>query len=83
MAGEIDATLQDTIEISQALLDTPQRDGFGFSGPPVKDELLGSGIAIGVRQSDTTLLIALNRALLTLKESGQYADIVNRYLQAE
>ena len=83
MAGEIDATLQDTIEISQALLDTPQRDGFGFSGPPVKDELLGSGIAIGVRQSDTTLRIALNSALLTLKESGQYADIVNRYLQAE
>ena len=83
MAGEIDATLQDTIEISQALLDTPQGDGFGFSGPPVKDELLGSDIAIGVRQSDTTLRIALNSALLTLRESGQYADIVNRYLQAE
>lgn len=80
VAGEIDATLQDTIEISQALLDTPQGNDFMFSGPPVSDELLGSGIAIGVRQSDANLRVALNTALLKLKENGQYSQIVDRYL---
>ena len=83
VAGEIDATLQDTIEISQALLDTSQGESFMFSGPPVSDELLGSGIAIGVRQSDANLRVALNMALQKLKENGRYSQIVDRYLKVE
>lgn len=83
IAGEIETTLQDTIEISQALLDTPQGQSFMFSGPPLTDELLGTGVAIGVRKSDEGLRTALNSALQKMKSNGQYSLIVNRYLKPE
>jgi len=79
-AGEIDATLQDTLEIAEAFLKTPQGKGFEFTGPVVIDERLGSAIAIGVRQQDRELREALNRALQSLKDSGRYTAIVSRYL---
>lgn len=79
-AGEIDATLQDTLEITEAFLKTPQGKDFEFTGPVVIDERLGSAVAIGVRQQDRELREALNRALQSLKGSGQYAAIVSRYL---
>jgi lysine/arginine/ornithine transport system substrate-binding protein len=80
LAGDIDATLQDAIEISAALLDTPQGADFGFSGPVITDALLGSGVAIGVRKTDPDLRDALNKALVRLKQNGQYASIIKRYL---
>lgn len=80
LAGAIDATLQDAIEISAALLDTPQGRAFGFSGPVITDDLLGSGVAIGVRKTDPDLREALNKALARLKQNGQYDPIIKRYL---
>jgi lysine/arginine/ornithine transport system substrate-binding protein len=80
LAGDIDATLQDAIEISAALLDTPQGGAFGFSGPVITDELLGSGVAMGVRKTDPDLRDALNEALARLKQNGKYDPIIKRYL---
>jgi lysine/arginine/ornithine transport system substrate-binding protein len=80
LAGDINATLQDAIEISSALLDTPQGHAFGFSGPVITDELLGSGVAMGVRKSDPDLRDALNKALERLKQNGKYDPIIKRYL---
>ncbi|NWD66786.1 transporter substrate-binding domain-containing protein [Pseudomonas gingeri] len=80
LAGEIDATLQDTLEIAEIFLKVPQGQDFEFAGPVVIDERLGSAIAMGVRQPDRELREALNRALQSLKDSGQYAAIVSRYL---
>ncbi|VVN90898.1 transporter substrate-binding domain-containing protein [Pseudomonas fluorescens] len=80
LTGKIDATLQDTIEISAALLDRPQGHDFGFSGPVIIDELLGSGVAMGVRKTDPDLRDALNKALAQVKQNGQYDSIIKRYL---
>lgn len=79
-AGEIDATLQDSTEITHALLNQPQGRDFAFTGPTLDDPMLGSGVAMGVRKSDTALRSNLNAALKRLKQNGQYASITQRYL---
>ncbi|WP_050478347.1 transporter substrate-binding domain-containing protein [Herbaspirillum rhizosphaerae] len=81
-AGRIDATLQDTVEISHALLDTPDGRNFSFSGPAVTDPLLGSGIAMGVRKDDPELKAMLNRAIAALKANSVLRAITSRYLPA-
>jgi lysine/arginine/ornithine transport system substrate-binding protein len=79
-AGEIDATLQDTIEITHAFLSRPQGQAFDFAGPVLDDPMLGSGVAMGVRNNDTVLRDNLNAALERLKRNGQYQAITQRYL---
>jgi lysine/arginine/ornithine transport system substrate-binding protein len=81
-AGELDATLQDAIEITHALLSEPDGAGFSFAGPALTDPLLGSGVAMAVRKDDTTLRDNLNAALARLKQSGQLQAITERYLPA-
>lgn len=82
LAGEIDATLQNTIEIREAFLSTPQGAGFAFAGPTVIDEMLGGGVAIATRKNNPDLTAALNRALQRLKDNGKYAAITGPYLGA-
>ena len=82
LAGEIDATLQNTIEISEALLNTPQGAAFAFAGPTVVDEMLGGGVAIATRKANPDLTAALNKALQRLKDNGKYAAITEPYLGA-
>jgi lysine/arginine/ornithine transport system substrate-binding protein len=79
-AGEIDATLQDTIEISHALLGQPYGRDFAFAGPAFNDPMLGDGVAMALRKSDTALRDNLNAALERLKQNGQYPLITQRYL---
>ncbi|WP_251029312.1 transporter substrate-binding domain-containing protein [Pseudomonas fluorescens] len=83
VAGDIDATLQGTIEIREALLDTPYGQNFTFSGPAVTGEQLGKGVAIGLRKADTALRDELNRALEELKQNGEYTRITLGYLREE
>ncbi|MCU0073878.1 transporter substrate-binding domain-containing protein [Pseudomonas koreensis] len=80
LSGEIDATLQDTIEITQALLSQPQGLDFAFAGRELQDPMLGSGVAMAVRKTDNALRDDLNAALERLKSSGQYQAITERYL---
>ncbi|MGF0240907.1 transporter substrate-binding domain-containing protein [Rhodococcus sp. IEGM1300] len=82
LAGEIDATLQDSIEINQALLSQPQGRAFAFAGPALDDPMLGSGVAMAVRKNDSLLRDNLNAALERLKQNGQYQAITQRYLAA-
>lgn len=79
-AGEIDATLQDAIEITHALLNHPQGRDFAFAGAALKDPMLGSGVAMALRKSDSVLRDNLNAALERLKQNGQYQAITQRYL---
>lgn len=81
--GDIDATLQGTIEIREALLDTPYGQDFKFSGPAVVGEQLGNGVAIGLRKSGAALRDELNHALEQLKQNGEYLRITQRYLMEE
>lgn len=79
IAGEIDATLQGTVEIREALLDTEDRQDFDFVGPAISSALLGDGVAIAVRKPDTALRNELNCALEQLKQNGEYQRIVQPY----
>ena len=79
VAGDIDATLQGTVEIRQALLDTAAGQDFAFLGPAVSAELLGNGVAIAVRKPDTALRQELNRALEELMQNGEYQRILASY----
>ena len=81
-AGEIDATLQNTVEINEALLNTPEGVAFTFAGPAIVDDMLGGGVAIATRKTDPTLTAALNKALQRLKDNGKYAAITEPYLGA-
>ncbi|WP_010170457.1 transporter substrate-binding domain-containing protein [Pseudomonas sp. PAMC 25886] len=79
LAGDIDATLQGTVEIREALLDTDEGQIFDFLGPAVITDLLGNGVAIALRKPDTALRNALNGALEQLMQSGEYQRIVQPY----
>lgn len=54
VAGDIDATLQGTVEIREALLDSAEGQDFDFLQAR-GFEVLGSGVAIAVRKPDTAL----------------------------
>lgn len=79
VAGDIDATLQGTVEIRNALLDTVAGADFDFLGPAVSAELLGEGVAIALRNTDTALRTELNRALEQLMHNGEYQRILAPY----
>ncbi|MGY2289444.1 transporter substrate-binding domain-containing protein [Pseudomonas sp. SDO528_S397] len=83
VAGDIDATLQGTLEIREVLLDTVDGQGFDFLGPAVSGEQLGDGVAIAVRKSDPALRDELNRALEQLRQNGEYQRIAQPYLLNE
>ncbi|MDR9754053.1 transporter substrate-binding domain-containing protein [Pseudomonas sp. SZMC_28357] len=80
LAGEIDVTLQDSIEISHALLNQARGEAYGFFAPAIDDPMLGSGVAIAVRKDDSRLRDDLNAALARLKHNGKYQRITERYL---
>ncbi|SDO02403.1 transporter substrate-binding domain-containing protein [Pseudomonas poae] len=79
VAGDIDATLQGTVEIRDVLLDTAVGQDFDFLGPVVSSPLLGDSVAIAVRKSDTALRRDLNGALEQLMHNGEYQRIVQPY----
>lgn len=79
VAGDIDATLQGTVEIREALLDTADGEDFDFLGPAVSAQLLGNSVAIALRKTDTALRGDLNRALEQLMRSGEYQRIIQPY----
>jgi len=79
VAGDIDATLQGTVEMRSALLDTADGEGFDFMGAAVSAEMLGDGLAIALRNTDTALRTELNRGLEQLKHNGEYQRILAPY----
>ncbi|WP_048647667.1 transporter substrate-binding domain-containing protein [Nitratireductor soli] len=78
--GEIDATLQDTVEIAEALLNKPEGAAYAFTGEVVSDPALGSGIAMGIRQNEDQLKDILNEGLARLSANGQLETILAQYL---
>ena len=79
VAGDIDATLQGTVEMRSALLDTVVGEDFDFMGAAVSAEMLGDGVAIALRNTDTALRTELNRALEQLKHNGEYQRVLAPY----
>lgn len=79
LAGDVDATLQGSVEIRDALLDTEAGQDFAFVGPAIHTTLLGDGVSIALRKPDTALRNDLNRALEQLMHNGEYQRIVQPY----
>lgn len=78
--GQIQATVQDIVEIRTAFLNKPEGNDYAIVGPAIENELLGGGPSLAVRKTDPELRDALNRGLQGLKDNGKYQPIIDRYL---
>ena len=79
-SGRIDATLTDAVVADIGFLQTPGNTGFAFAGDAVRDEqILGLGIAIGLRKDDQKLADAINGALAEMHKNGTYDRLQKQY----
>ena len=80
VSGRIDASLTDAAVADIGFLQTSKNTGFSFAGDAVQNtELLGEGVAIGLRKDDPVLLEAINRALAAMHKDGTYDTIQKKY----
>ena len=80
VSGRIDASLTDAAVADIGFLQTSKNTGFSFAGDAVvNDEILGEGIAIGLRKDDPVLLEAINRALAAMHKDGTYDSIQKKF----
>ena len=80
VSGRIDASLTDAAVADIGFLQTSKNNGFAFAGDAVTNtEILGEGIAIGLRKDDPVLLEAINRALAAMHQDGTYDTIQKKY----
>ena len=72
--------LTDAAVAELGFLQTPKNTGFAFAGDAVyNQELLGEGIAIGLRKNEPQLMEAINRALAEMHKNGTYDTIQKKY----
>ena len=79
-AGRLDAAFQDEVAASEGFLKQPAGKEFAFAGPAVKDKkYFGEGTGIGLRQSDTELKAAFDKAFDELRKDGTYDKLAKKY----
>ena len=79
-AGRLDAAFQDEVAASEGFLKQPAGKEFAFAGPAVKDKkYFGEGTGIGLRQSDTELKAAFDKAFDELRKDGTYDKMAKKY----
>ncbi|HXH02547.1 MAG TPA: ABC transporter substrate-binding protein [Candidatus Competibacteraceae bacterium] len=80
VAGRVDATVADSVEVSVGFLKKPEGQGFAFVGGPLQDEaIFGQGAGIAVRKGDTALRDRLNAAIQAIRANGKYQAIQDKY----
>lgn len=80
VAGRLDATVADSVEVSVGFLGKPEGEGFAFVGGPIKDDaIFGAGAGIAVRKGEQALRERLDRAIEAIRTNGTYAAINARY----
>lgn len=78
--GVVDVLLADQIVMKDGFLNRDVGKDFEVVGEPVTDkQYLGDGISIGVRQSDTALRDAFNKAIKAIRENGEYKKVNDKY----
>ncbi len=79
-AGRIDATQGDSVA-EQAFLDSDQGKACCVSTGYVADDkaVLGEGVGVGLRKSDTALKAKLNAAIAAIRKDGTYDTISKKY----
>lgn len=76
----LDASLQDEIQANAGFLKTQSGRGFTFAGSSITDpEIIGQGVAIGLRKGDTDLQEQLNQALAELRQNSTYQALIEQY----
>ena len=80
--GRLDAVLADTPIANNYVQLDPSR--FTIVEHPIEDkDYFGSGYAIAVKKSNTSLLQRINTALQTIKHNGVYDQLVKKYFGAK
>lgn len=81
VAGRLDGVIAQRI-FMRNWLDSDEGKGFEAKGEAMLDpDILGLGAGIAVRKADTALLERLDAALATIKASGVYDEINDRYFE--
>jgi lysine/arginine/ornithine transport system substrate-binding protein len=81
VSGRLDGTLVLAPAGQSGFLSRPDGKDFAFVGQPVRDDkILGSGIAFGLRKSDTALREQLNAAIAKLQADGTVKSLAQKYL---
>ena len=80
VAGRIDVTLADQTALASGFLATDDGKGFAMAAPVINDPAFyGEGVSIAIRKGDNALRDALNTAILTIRENGEYQKINSKY----
>lgn len=78
--GVIDVLLADQIVMKEGFLNREVGKDFEAFGEPVTDKkYLGDGISIGIRKSDTALRDAFNKAIIAIRQNGEYKKVNDKY----
>ena len=80
-AGRLDFAFADGVAIAYGLLRRPGGNAFAFHGPNFDEpKWFGHGVGVGLRKADAaTLGKAFNGAIATLRASGEYKALQDRY----
>lgn len=80
VSGRLDLVIADSVVLSDGFLKTEQGKDFEFTGPDFVDkQWFGDGVGIAVRKEDKELVALLNKAILTIRATGEYQKINAKY----
>ena len=82
VAGRVDATLADVVNIDDGFIKTDAGKGFALVGPDVTDvAYFGEGQGIAVRKGDKALADKLTAAIAAIRANGKYQAVQDKYFQ--
>jgi arginine/ornithine transport system substrate-binding protein len=80
LAGRIDGTVANFVEITDAFLKKPEGKDFKLAGPELHDpKYFGIGAGVGLRKGDSALKAELNTAINAIRADGTYKKINDSY----
>ena len=80
MAGRIDGTVANFVEVTDGFLNKPEGKDFTLSGPELYEaKYFGNCVGIGLRKGETTLKTELNAAIKAIRADGTYKKINDTY----
>lgn len=83
-AGRIDGAMADSLAMLEGFLNTDAGKGYAFIGEGIYDpKYHGDGAGIGIRKGEEPLRDSLTAAIQTLKDSGQYKEIMDKYFDID
>lgn len=80
LAGRLDVTLADQTALASGFLHSDEGKDFALAAPVMNDTAFyGEGVSIAVRKGDDALREALNQAIQTIRDNGEYQKINAQY----